>query len=263
MSDPSLRPILCIGGHDPCGGAGIQADIETALAFDALAVTAVTALTVQNTCEVVSINPVDDRLILEQLEYLLNDVRPSAIKTGLLPTASCAAAIAAELGKLTDLPLVVDPVLRAGSGASLTEDGLARVLMTTVIPHATVVTPNRDELLALAAVDEPDQAAAVLLDNGAEHVLLTQADAGASIIENVLYSPGKRRTWQWQRVPGRFHGTGCTLATALACGLAAGLEPEVAAERAQAFTDAAVRGARSVGACQQHPRRAAPAGSRR
>jgi hydroxymethylpyrimidine/phosphomethylpyrimidine kinase len=262
MPDPVLRPILCIGGHDPCGGAGIQADIETALALGGLAVTAVTALTVQNTCRVESINPVDDRLLLEQIECLLADVKPAAIKTGLLPTPSCAGAVAGVLEALADIPVVVDPVLRAGSGAALTEDSLADVLLTTVIPLATVVTPNRDELRALAAADDPDQAAAALLSRGADHVLLTQADAAADTIENILYGPAIRRTWHWQRVPGRFHGTGCTLATAIACGLADGLDAETAAARAQAFVDAAVRGALSVGAGQRHPRRVPPAGAR-
>lgn len=248
--------VLCIGGHDP-GTAGIQADIETCVAFNCLAVTVVSAWTTQNTARVMRVVPaaVDD--VIAQIELVLEDFPVHACKLGLLPTAMLCERLANLFERrLVGCPLVIDPLLRAGSGGALVQDQIEQSFLRRLLPRATLVTPNRLEALHFGASEHADEAVAHLLASGCRGVLLTDVLADDQDIVNQLhirdYAP---ESFTMTRFPGDYHGTGCTLATGIACGLAHGRAVRDAVIDAQHFVHAAVAGAWRPGSRQHIPRR--------
>ena len=248
--------VLCIGGHDP-STAGIQADIETCVAFDCLALTVVSAWTTQNTatlCRVVP-TPVDE--VMAQIELLREEFPIHACKLGLLPTvAHCERLADSFAGPLAGCPLVVDPLLRAGSGGALVQEAIESAFLARLLPHATVVTPNRQEALYFGAAEDPQTAITHLLASGCRAVLLTDALADGRDIVNQLHSrDGSCESFTMVRYPGDYHGTGCTLATAIACGLASGHSLREAVVEAQHFVHTAVARAWRPGSRQHIPRR--------
>jgi hydroxymethylpyrimidine/phosphomethylpyrimidine kinase len=254
-----LPTVLCIGGHDPTGGAGLQADIETLAAHRVRAFTLVTCLTAQDTRNVQAIwsTPID--AFRHQARALLGDVRPDAIKIGLLGSREIAVA-AAEIAAGLDAPMVLDPVLAAGGGAQLSDTPLIDALRAGLLPQARLVLPNRAELFRLAAADEETAAAREVLARGAAAVLVTGADAAAGSgddqVSNTLYTANMPpREWNWPRLPGVYHGSGCTLASACAAALACGTPLEQAVDAAQRFTLRALEQAEAVGAAQRLPTR--------
>ncbi len=256
LSAHSPAVVLCIGGHDP-STAGIQADIETCAAFDCLALTVVSAWTIQNTAEVRRVLPmaVDD--VLAQVALLLEEFPVHACKLGLLPTADLCSALARLFKeRLRDCPLVIDPLLRAGSGGTLIQAQMEQSFLSELLPCATVVTPNRLEALHFGGHDTADAAVAALLERGCENVLLTDALADGEDIVNQLHSHGgATETFAMKRYAGDYHGTGCTLATGIACGLAAGRSLRTAVIDAQRFVHLAVERAWRPGSRQHIPRR--------
>ncbi len=256
-SAPSTAPVvLCIGGHDP-SGAGLQADIETCAALDCLALSVVTALTQQNTARVTAIQPQAAPQLAAQIELLLEDFTIDACKLGLLPTVAQIETLSDLLnGPLVGCPLVVDPLLRAGSGGDLVQERIEAAFIERLLPRATVLTPNRAEALHYAGCAESDDAVTTLMSKGCHAILLTDARPGGDTIENILQvDGGPTRSYAMARFDGEYHGTGCTLATAIACGLARGERLEVAVERAQAFVHRAVAEAWRPGSAQHLPRR--------
>lgn len=254
---PQRTPVvLCIGGHDP-SGAGLQADIETCAALDCLALSVVTALTHQNTARVTAVQPQAAPQLAAQIELLLEDFAIDACKLGLLPTVAQIDTLSELLnGPLAGCPLVVDPLLRAGSGGALVQDRIEAAFMERLLPRATVLTPNRAEALHYAGCAESDEALAMLMAKGCHAILLTDARPGGGTIENILHVAGETpRTYTMTRYAGEYHGTGCTLATGIACGLARGEPLDIAVERAQAFVHQAVAGAWRPGSAQHLPRR--------
>jgi hydroxymethylpyrimidine/phosphomethylpyrimidine kinase len=254
------RPsVLCIGGHDPTGGAGLQADIETLTALGVRAYTLVTCLTEQDTNNVHGLWPTPERAFRRQRDRLLSDVQPQAIKVGLLGSEAVATAVA-ELLDRYEGPVVVDPVLRAGGGRSLGSDPLRDLMLEALLTHSTLATPNRAELVQLAGVDDLDDAARRLLQHGLEALLVTGADdvdpAHSDQVTHVLHRPYQAPLeWNWLRLPHVYHGSGCTLASACAAGLASGLELIEAVERAQQFTWGALDAAEHPGQGQHLPNR--------
>jgi hydroxymethylpyrimidine/phosphomethylpyrimidine kinase len=222
--------VLVFAASDPTGGAGIQADIVTAASLGCHAVTALTALTVQDTHGVARLRPLEPDWVAQQAEALLAELRVSAVKLGVIGSAENAAAIGAILGARPELPVVLDPVLASGRGDSLA-DGAARVaLHERLLPCAMVATPNSLEARALGGV-------AAMLAAGCKYVLLTGAHADTPEVVNTLYGrEGLLREDRWPRLAGSFHGSGCTLASALAAGLAKGLGVAQAAREAQEYT---------------------------
>ncbi len=248
--------VLCIGGHDP-STAGIQADIETCIAFECLAVTVVSAWTTQNTASVKRVVPsaVDD--VIAQIELLLEDFPVHACKLGLLPTVILCERLAELFDRrLVGCPLVIDPLLRAGSGGALVQEQIEETFLRQLLPRANVVTPNRYEALHFSATEQVDEAVAHLLASGCQSVLLTDALADGQDIVNQLHSRGGApETFTMTRFAGDYHGTGCTLATGIACGLAHGRGVREAVIDAQLFVHAAVAGAWRPGSRQHIPRR--------
>ncbi|HUS24989.1 MAG TPA: hydroxymethylpyrimidine/phosphomethylpyrimidine kinase [Candidatus Binatia bacterium] len=250
MTAPAV--VLCISGHDPCGGAGIQADIEAVAAAGAHAVTVITAHTVQDTSDVRRVAAVDATLLDEQLRVLAADVPIAAVKIGLLGSAAQVPVLLQFLARL-GRPVVLDPVLRAGGGAMLASPGLAAGLLAAT----TVATPNADEARGLApAAADLDTAGAALVAAGARHVLITGGDEPGDAVVNRWYRAGHGpRRYVWPRLAGGFHGAGCTLAAAIAARLAQGMEVAAALEDAQAFTQRALAAAVAIGGGRRIPRR--------
>lgn len=251
------RPtVLCIGGHDPTGGAGIQADIETVNALGARALTLVTALTAQNTSNIKAIHatPKDD--FSQQLETLIDDIAPNAIKIGLIGSVEQVTSIAKQLPP-TPVPVVLDPVLAAGGGFDFERDGLVAAIRNMLLPLTTLITPNRAEARRLSGLDNTDAAADALLDTGAGAVLITGADeAEGPKVHNRLYSAGADPLeFEWPLLPHVYHGSGCTLASACATLLALGTPLTDAVSRAQDFVFKSLEAAERPGRGQHLPRR--------
>ncbi len=249
--------ILCIGGHDPSGGAGIQADIETAAALGGRAMTLVTALTVQDTKNIHSIEPTPPDVLRRQLAVLQADVAFDAIKIGLIGDPGFVPLLAELLAGFAG-PVVVDPVLAAGGGFDL--DGgrdLAQAIRRDLLPHTTLLTPNRAEARRLTGIDDPQGAAEQLLSDGVSAVLLTGADeAESDQVDNLLLCKGAAtRTYRYPLLPHRYHGSGCTLASACAVHLGLGMPLDDAVEKAQAFTWQALQRSNQVSDGQWLPTR--------
>ena len=246
--------VLIIAGSDSGGGAGIQADIKTVTMLGAFAATAVTALTAQNTEGVFGVLPIPPDFIRQQIEVVLDDIGADAVKTGMLHDAAVIETIAAALAeRAPSMPLVVDPVMVAKGGAPLIEPGAIDALKRLLIPHAAVLTPNlpEAEILAgrtIASLDAMLEAARGLLDLGCRAVLLKGGHLPGDTVYDVLASAAGRRVWQSPRIDTRHtHGTGCTLASAIAAGLAQNLALEAAVERAREYVRCAILGAPGIG----------------
>lgn len=258
MPPGSPPVVLVIAGHDPTGGAGLQADIEAVAALGGRAVTLVTALTAQNTVEAREVLPQDPEALARQAELLLADVTAQSCKIGLLASTAVARVTAKILAARPGLPVVLDPVLVAGTGDPLSGAEMAGVIRRTLVPLATVMTPNQAELgqLVPELAATPVAAAAALVREGCPHVLITGGDGTGAEVVNTLYSAGgQSQALSWPRLPGRYHGSGCTLAAALACFLARGLDPRQASAEAQAYTWRCLDTAHSLGRAQRHPNR--------
>lgn len=240
--------VLCLSGHDPGGGAGIQADIEAIAALGGHALAVITAHTVQDSANVARVVAADPRLLDEQLDALLADFRPRAVKIGLLGSAAQVALIAQTVRR-ADVPVVLDPVLRAGGGAELAGAELIERLRAELLPRVDVLTPNVAEARRLApGAATLDDCGVALLALGARHVLITGGDEPGDPVVNHWFAPDRPpRRFAWPRVAGRFHGAGCTLAAATAILLARGLPPADAVADAQAYTHRALQAAFAAG----------------
>lgn len=253
----AIPAVLCIGGHDPTGGAGIQADIETVTALGGRALSLITALTAQDTVNVRAAWPTARATFDAQLDALWDDIPPAAVKIGLIGSAELVPVLVKRLAEFTG-PVVVDPVLAAGGGFDLAHDELLAAIRELLLPLSSLVTPNRAEARRLTGLDDPDAAATALLDAGADAVLLTGADeaTGPSVV-NCLFMPGaKPQSFEWPRLAGVYHGSGCTLASACAIRLALGHPLDEAVAAAQAFTHQSLARADRPGRGQSLPYRA-------
>ena len=245
--------MLCIGGSDSGGGAGIQADIKTVTALGGYAATAVTAVTVQDTLRVHRIHPIPPEIVAAQIEAVLADLGADAVKTGMLGSAATVAAVLASLDHARELPLVVDPVMVASVGAALMDpdalDGMRRL-----IARAALVTPNAPEAealtgLAVLTTDDLRRAGERLLSAGVSAALMKGGHVAGDTVIDVLMTQTGETLFEGPRVSTRHtHGTGCTLASACATGLAQGLPLAEAVARAWAYTAEAIARAPGLGA---------------
>lgn len=254
---PAKPVVLVFAGHDPTGGAGLQADIEAIASLGCHATTVATALTVQDTGNVLSFEPVKPALLAAQARAVLADMRPAAIKIGMVGDADNAHAISALLRKHRDIPVVIDPVLAAGGGGTLGDDAFRRALITELLPLATLATPNGPEARKLAP--EADTLAACaqeLLATGCRQVLITGGhEQGAEVVSRLYGAHREIATHAWPRLPGEFHGSGCTLASAIAALLAQGADIGTAVDEGLAYTWHALGNARAPGKGQSIPDR--------
>lgn len=216
-------------------------------------------LTVQDTRNVYGATAVDADLVRRQLECLAADTPFHAVKTGALGNAEIVEVLADFLDAYPDIPLVVDPVIKAAGGGDLADDALVASMRGTLFSRARVVTPNGIELAQLGGSDDPDEAAARLLAGGCRSVLATGGHGTGENIINRLYREHEAdREWALERIGGEYHGTGCTLAAGIAAGLAQGLGLEQAIEQAQVCVLGAIRQAIAVGKGQPVPGRYVP-----
>jgi len=246
--------VLIIAGSDPSGGAGMQADLKTVTALGGYGAAAVTAITVQDTLGVHEIHRLGAALVEAQARAVLDDVGADAIKTGMLGDREIVEAVARLLDSAPEIPAVIDPVMLAKGGASLLEPAAVDALRTLLIPRCALVTPNAPEAqvltgLAVATTDDLRRAGEALLALGAGAVLMKGGHVPGDSVTDVLMTAAGETTFAGPRIGGGDrHGTGCTLASACATGLAQGLTLEAAVARAWAYVGEAMRGAHDFGA---------------
>ena len=246
--------VLIVAGSDSGGGAGIQADIKTISMLDGYAASAITALTAQNTEGVFGVLPIPPDFIRRQIEVVLDDIGADVIKTGMLHDAAVIEAIVAVLHeRAAAIPVVVDPVMIAKGGARLIDPAAIEALKRLLVARAEIITPNLPEAEALCGAkigDVPEMRAAgeTLLALGCRAVLVKGGHLPGEIVSDVLVTAAGVRIWESPRITTRHtHGTGCTLASAIAAGLAQGLGVEGAVDRARNYVQRAIAGAPGLG----------------
>jgi hydroxymethylpyrimidine/phosphomethylpyrimidine kinase len=246
--------VLIIAGSDSGGGAGVQADVKTVTMLDAYAATAITALTAQNTKGVFGVLPIPPDFIRREIEVVLDDIGADAIKTGMLHDLAVIETVAAVLQeRATRIPLVVDPVMAAKGGARLIDPSAIEGLKRLLIARADILTPNLPEAEILCGTTirnlaEMRAAGESLLALGCRAVLVKGGHLSGDIVSDVLVAAQGARVWESPRIATRHtHGTGCTLASAIAAGLAHGLAVEAAVDRARAYVQHAIAGAPGLG----------------
>lgn len=255
MNAPGFCRVLIVAGSDSGGGAGIQADIKAVMALGGYATTAITALTAQNTLGVHGVMPVPPDFVRLQMTVVLDDIGADAIKTGMLGSADMVEAVAATLRqRAADVPLVVDPVMVAKGGARLLDDTAVTMLRRDLLPLATLLTPNIPEAEALTGLAITDHATAcdaaqALLDLGTPAVLLKGGHRSGAVVQDLLATSAGIEMIESPRIDTRHtHGTGCTLASAIATGLAQGMRLPEAVRRGTAYVHAAILAAPGFGA---------------
>jgi hydroxymethylpyrimidine/phosphomethylpyrimidine kinase len=263
MSDSNPRPssgvppiVLTFAAADPTGGAGLQADVLTLASMGCHPLSVVTALTVQDTSGVERLRAVEHEWVAEQARLLLAEMRVDAFKLGVLGSAQNVAAISAVLAAHPGVPVVLDPVLASGRGDPLASDDIIEALREMIVPQSTVVTPNSIEARRLASASDLRECAQRILGMGAGYVLITGTHESTTEVVNTLYDAGGVvREDRWQRLAGSYHGSGCTLASALAAAIANGRPVAAAVHDAQEFTWHALAAGFRPGKGQFLPRR--------
>lgn len=240
--------VLSFAANDPSGGAGIQADLLTIASMGCHPLPIITAITVQDTMGVDEVLPLDAEWIDNQARAILEDMPVHAFKIGLLGSVEIIAAIAEIVSDYPEIPLIMDPVLASGRGDELSGEDMIDAMCRLLLPQVTLLTPNSLEARRLAVFDEEDgdsdpdilsldECAYRLLDIGCEYVLITGTHEHTTQVANVLYSAdGRIRSDEWKRLPGSYHGSGCTLASAIAASMANGLTVNESVYAGQKYT---------------------------
>lgn len=250
MLSPSIPNVLTIAGSDSGGGAGIQADLKAISARGAFGLSVITALTAQNTCGVTGVEVVSSAFVKAQLDAVFDDIDVAAIKTGMLANAEIVATVVDVLRAFPAIPLVVDPVMVATSGDLLLHEQAVDAVRSSLIPLATVITPNIPEAATLLGwsvekvTNDPEAAAQALCKQGARAVLLKGGHGEGDTSTDLLYMRGQSLALQAPRIgTTNTHGTGCTLASALAAELAHGRDLSSAVTEAKEYITAAINAA--------------------
>jgi hydroxymethylpyrimidine/phosphomethylpyrimidine kinase len=245
MASPSLPPIvLAFAASDPTGGAGIQADLLTLSSMGCHALSVVTAITVQDTAGVENLQAIDSDWVADQARLVLEDMQVAAFKIGLVGSIENVAAIAEVVSDYPDVPLVFDPVLASGRGDELATEDMISAMCELLLPQTTILTPNSREARRLAQADGEEEEGLTLpgvadkiIGLGCEYVLITGTHENTPKVVNTLYGQeGVVRSDSWERLAGSYHGSGCTLAAAIAATLANGIELPQAVHDAQEYT---------------------------
>ena len=266
---PDLKPIvLCLSGLDPSGGAGIQADIETLASLGCHCAPIITALTIQDSSNVTDLVSVDPTLIGRQFETIFADMPIAAVKIGLLADAAVVKQIATKLAEHPDIPVILDPVLKASGGTELANQHVIDAVREQLLPEIFLITPNANEAQRLCPVSDKtadatidptyekntEQYASYLHSRGCTHVLITGGDSPGEEVTNQLFSAGQSpQSFCWPRLTGSFHGSGCTLAAAISGFIAKGLPVTEALFQAQQYTHKTLAAAQPLGKGQLIP----------
>ena len=249
MNDTSHTPaptppqVLVFAASDPSSGAGIQADLLSLASLGCHPLTVITALTVQDTVGVQSVHPVSAELVEQQARTILEDMPVVAFKVGVLGSVENVLAVAEIVGDYPEIPLILDPVLASGRGDELSGEEIIQAMREMLLPQTTLITPNTPEARRLVESDEdeseptPAVCAERLIEMGAQYVLVTGTHENTHDVVNILYGPeGEMRQDRWERLPGSYHGSGCTLASAIAGCIANGASIDEAVRDAQDYT---------------------------
>ncbi len=263
MSIAPIPAVLVFAGTDPTGGAGLQADILTLASMGCHPLSVVTAVTVQDTVGVDDFLPMDADWIVDQARGVLEDMPVAAITSGMIGSVEAVAAIAEVVSDYPDIPVVLDPVLASGRGDPLANEALLDALRDLLFPQASLLTPNSLEARRLAESAEEDnddpelsECARRLIDMGCEYILITGAHEQGAQVANTLYNTrGIVHRLNWDRLPGSYHGSGCTLASAIAALLALGRDIPEAVKEAQEYTYQTLKNAYRPGMGQYIPDR--------
>ncbi|MBI3563337.1 MAG: hydroxymethylpyrimidine/phosphomethylpyrimidine kinase [Gammaproteobacteria bacterium] len=257
MNSPARQPsVLVFAGHDPCGGAGIQADIEAISANGAHAATVITAHTVQDSVRVRRFVPADAVLLEEQARLLLTDLEVRAIKIGMIGNMDTLVAILRILQDHPAIPLILDPVMAGGGGGALMDDAVGRALLELIVPRTLVLTPNSIEARRLAARDPLEECAHYLLSLGCQYVFIKGShEPSPTIVHTLYHATQSAQRLETSRLPHHYHGSGCTLAASIAAYIAQQQPVFTAIQRAQAYTYRSLQHAYRIGQGQRIPQR--------
>ena len=254
MQKPPI--VLCFSGHDPSGGAGIQADQAAIHNLGAHCASVITALTVQNTANVLNFTATSAELVIQQADALVADMPIHAIKIGMLGSLANVEALCQWLQRHPKIPVILDPVTIASGGGALGNATIVEAINEQLLPHTTIVTPNAIEARQLTQTDTLSECAKILLSYGCEYVLLKGTHEPTENVLNVLYNQqGLIETYAWPRLPQDYHGSGCTLAASIAALLAQGKTMSTAVAQAQAYTWQCLAHAYQPGRAQYVPNR--------
>ncbi len=247
-----ISKVLTIAGSDPSGGAGIQSDLKTFSRLRVYGMAVITALTAQNTTGVAAVQDVDAGFVGKQLDMVLADLPPGAVKTGILANASIIEVVAAKVGEYGISKLVIDPVLASTSGAELLDPGAIDSLRRLLMPQALVVTPNAREAEILTgrdvrAIESMEEAARAIYDYGPKYVLVKGGHIDGDAID-ILFDGIRFLKFRSERIAARdSHGTGCVLSAAIAAHLALGREVVEAVQLGKQFVTEAIRNGLRIG----------------
>ena len=256
--------VLSFAANDPSGGAGLQADLLTIASMGCHPLSVMTAITVQDTAGVDDVMPLDPEWVADQARAVLEDMPVHAFKIGLLGSVEIIAAIAEVISDYPHIPLVMDPVLTSGRGDELANEEMIDAMRELLLPQVTILTPNSLEARHLAQQDNDNDeskldlslCARQLLDMGCEYVLITGTHENTAQVTNTLYAAdGVVRTDHWERLGNTYHGSGCTLASAIAASLANGLSISESVLEAQDYTWHALQAGFRPGMGQYIPNR--------
>jgi len=255
--------VLVFSATDPTGGAGMQADIMTLTSMGCHPLSAVTAITVQDTMGVDQVYALDADWVADQARCVLEDMPVAAFKIGVMGSVEIVAAIAEVVSDYPEIPLVLDPVFASGRGDELASDDIVSAMRELLVPQTTIITPNSLEARRLALEDGNDsddpglaECARRILAAGCEYVLITGTHENTPMVVNTLYhTDGEPSSESWERLQGSYHGSGCTLASAIAATIANGVPMQEAVRDAQEYTWQTLRGAFRPGMGQYIPDR--------
>lgn len=251
------RPVvLTFSGHDPVGGAGVQADIETLVSHQCHAASVITALTEQDTHNVKKLIPQRADDFIAQARTVLNDLDVKAFKIGLIGSYDIALAIDSVLSEHSAIPVILDPVLASGGGTNLSSQTLLQAIIDLLLPRTTVLTPNSTEARNLTGLNDLNACGLKLLALGCQSVLITGTHESTPSVSNQLFYEGCCfETYTWDRLPASYHGSGCTLAASIAALIAHGVSIEQAVLEAQHYTWQALQAAYQPSNGQYNPNR--------
>lgn len=247
--------VLVIAGHDPSGGAGIQADIESIASTGCHAASIITSLTTQNTSQVVEVLPQDPIPFRNQIRLILDDMEVSSCKLGMIGSIDLLEVIISELSKL-NIPTVLDPVMHSTTGKAFVDDNLCQIMLGSLLPFTSCITPNTVESRALAESNDLNVAANKFLEYGTDSVLITGTHEDTEQVTNTFYTANSLPVeYHWERLPNSYHGSGCTLSSSIAAHLALGEELKVAIKKAQEYTWNTLKHGLKLGDGQSQPNR--------
>ena len=258
----STPNVLIMSASDPTSGAGMQADIQTVSSLGCHPFSVLTGLTVQDTKGVHHVSPVKSQLFAAQAQTILGDSKVDLIKCGMLSSEENIRVLANLLNEYPNIPVVFDPIMASGRGDELTSESMRQLMIELILPRVTLLTPNIMEARQLVKLDDQvkeisiDEAAKRLLASGCENVLITGThDATDDVVNSLYLSDGETESYAWKRLPHEYHGSGCTLASAIAAYVAQGLSLKQAVEEGQDFTWHTLDSAIQTGQGQRIPNR--------